>query len=210
MATNQNMKTWQLASLGGAGAGAAYGMLNNENPADKAMDYFDKIPGTITPYYQSFIDAGQRTMPKSESQYDSLVNNPGGTLNDIGKNYQQSPGFQFALQQALQGSNHAMAAGGMSGSPMHEQHNMELGTNLANQDFNTWMKNALGLHGLGTEGREKTMDRGYNSSNELAQSIANILMSQGTLSMQGQSQQNQNQGDMISSLASMAALAAFS
>ena len=34
----------------------------------------------------------------------------------------------------------------MAGSPQHEQENMQLATNLGNQEYNGWLTKALGLY----------------------------------------------------------------
>ena len=118
---------------------------------------------------QPYIDQGQAQYGNLNSQYGQLMNDPGGRMNQIGQSYHQSPGFQFALQQALQGAGHAAAAGGMAGSPHHEQQNMGLATNLANQDYNQWLQQALGLYGRGMSGSQSLYDtRGKNLASRWA------------------------------------------
>ena len=125
-----------------------------KNPANSAMPYLNQIPGQTQQYQQPWYQAGQNQLPELESQYGQLMNDPGGRMNQIGESFHESPGFKFALQQALQGGNHAAAAGGMAGSPQHEQQNMQLATDLGNQEYNNWM---LGLLGDG-EGRKYHSD----------------------------------------------------
>lgn len=204
-----DMNPWQLGALGGAGAAMGYGMFNNQNPADSAMPYFNQIPDTMKQQYQPYINAGQQSMSQLQGQYGDLLNNPGGKLNSIGSGYQQSPGFQFALKQALQSTNHGAAAGGMFGSPQHDFQNMDVATGLANQDFGNWMHNALGLYGQGLTGQNDFSHMGFNASNELSQSLAQNLMNQGGLAFQGQANQNQNQSDIFGSLGNLGMLAAF-
>src|SRR5579864_175938 len=132
-----NWANWMTA--GGAGmAGAGFGALfgGHEDPAESANPYFDQIPGQLEKYYNPYIQRGNRAGDAMEGAYGNLINDPGGMLNKIGGGYQQSPGFKFAMQQALQGAGHGAAAGGMAGTPQHEQQNMEIATNLANQDYN--------------------------------------------------------------------------
>src|SRR6185503_15277001 len=117
------------------------------DPSKKASKYLNQVPGQIKPQYNPFIKAGNNQIPQLEEQYSGLLNDPGSMLNKFGESYHQSPGFDFALKQALQGAGNAAAAGGMAGSPMHEQENMELSTNLANQDYNNYLRNAMGLYG---------------------------------------------------------------
>jgi hypothetical protein len=177
------------------------------DPSKDAMKYFDKIPGTVKPYYDPYIEAGQRQLPGLEDQYKQLMNDPGARMNQIGAGYQQSPGFQFALQQALQGSGNAAAAGGMAGSPMHEQQNMGIATNLANQDYNQYLQNAIGLYGQGLQGSQGLYNTGFNASTGLADILANNLANQGNLAYSGAANRNQFWGNMAGNAAGLAGLA---
>lgn len=182
----------------GAGAGSmGAGLMGlfgggGKNPADEGMRYLDKIPGETHRNLDKWADYGY-----------NLTQNPGERLNEIGQGYHQSPGFQFALQQALQGSGHAAAAGGMAGSPQHEQQNMGIATHLADQDYNNWMKNALGLHDTG-------YSQGQNASSNINDQIIQALAAKSGLSYKGQAAQNESQGNMWGNLLGGAAsLAAF-
>lgn len=167
-----------------------------KNPADAANPYLNQIPGQIHGYYDPYINAGQNSIPKLQNQYDELLGNPGGKLNDIGKNYQQSPGFKFAMEQALQGAGHAAAAGGMAGSPQHSQQAMQMATNMANQDYNQWLGQATGMYNQGLAGQSHMSDQGLAAGGSMADQIAQMLAQQGNLAYQGQAQRNQNQNDL--------------
>src|ERR1700678_1416263 len=113
------MNDWLGKLLGGGMIGSGlYGMFGNKtNPADEANKYISQIPGQTSPYTQPYFQAGTSQLPGLQNQYQQLMENPGGKFNQIGENFQQSPGFKFALDQALQGAGNAAAAGGMAGSP---------------------------------------------------------------------------------------------
>lgn len=162
-----------------------------KNPANNAMPYLNQIPGQAGQYQQPWMEAGKNQIPGLQDQYGQLMNDPGGKMNDIGKSFQASPGFQFAMQQAMQGGNHAAAAGGMAGSPQHEQQNMEMATNLGNQEYGNWMKNALGLYGQGLEGSQGMANQGQQAGQSMADMIAQTLAQQADLSYSGQQNQNQ-------------------
>ena len=165
-------------------------LSGGKNPADSAMPYLDKIPGQTSPYMQPFFEAGKGSLPGLQEQYQNLLGDPGGFINKIGGSYQQSPGFKFALQQALQSGGNAAAAGGMAGSPM------QVATGLANQDYGNWMQNALGLYGQGLHGQQDLAHMGQQSGQSMADMIAQTLAQQGNLAFQGQAQKNQNKSDM--------------
>lgn len=183
-----------------------------QDPAKAANEYYDKIPGTLHENYDPWINRGKQAGDSLQGQYDSLLGNPGGKLNDIGQNYQQSPGFKFAMQQALQGGNHAAAAGGMAGSPQHEQQNMTMATNLANQDYNQWIKNALGLYGTGIQGEQGMYGIGAQAGMGLGENLASNLAQQGQIAAESANSANQRRSGMIGQGigAASSALAAFS
>lgn len=201
---------WAAAGAGlvGGGLGALFG--DWENPADAASGSIDAIPGIMKPYYDPYINRGNQAGDDLMGRYGNMLNDPGALVNKIAGGYHQSPGFQFALKQALQGADHAAAAGGMAGSPQHEQQNMGIATGLADQDFNRWLSNALGMYGRGLSGEEGMYQTGFGASNELAQSLANSMLTKAQLQYAGQDAENQRQGNMWGSLGEGAGiLAAF-
>lgn len=185
---------------GSLGAGLGNLFSDYKNPADSAMPYMNQIPGVLKEYLNPYIARGNTAGNALEGQYGNLLNDPGGMVNKIGQGYQQSPGFKFALQQALQSAGHAQAAGGMAGSPQHEQTNMGLATNLANQDYGDWLQRALGLYGHGLQGEEGLYNTGAQTGVNLGQNLASILGNQANLAYEGKNAENQHQGGMWGSL----------
>lgn len=185
-------------AIGGAAGALGSGLYNlfggATNPADSAMKYFDQIPGKVAPYFNPYIQAGQGALSNLQGQYNNLVKDPNAVLNQMGKGYQASPGYQWQLNQALQGGNQAAAAGGMLGSPANQQWAQQTSQGLANQDYYNYLGKALGLYGTGLSGLEGINNTGYNASTNMANSWANTLAQQGNLSYAGQANQNQQQG----------------
>ena len=186
-------------------------LLSGRNPANAAMPFLNQIPGATSPYLSPYFEAGTRALPTAEYQYNNLIGNPGGKLNEIGQQFHESPGFQFALQRALQGSGHEAGLGGMFGSPQHEEENMKLATNLANQDYYNWLSPAVGLYEKGVSGEHELATGGQRAGTSIADMISQTLAQQGNLAFQGQRQKNQNTNDLISTLlkGGGAALSAF-
>lgn len=145
-----------------------------QDPTKDAMQSMDQIPGLLKDYYEPYAQMGQH---------------PGQSYNQMGQDFQQSPGFQFALQQALGAGKNAAAAGGMLGSPMHQQDAMQTATNLGNQDYYNWMNGAQGQQQMG-----------YGATNELAQSLSNTLMGKANLQYSGAAAKNQRRDAMIGQL----------
>jgi|ERR1700675_4735475 len=171
-------------------------LFGGKNPAYSAMPYLNQIPGQTQQYQQPWMQAGKDQLHGLQDQYSQLMNDPGGKMNKIGEGFKESPGFKFAMQQALQGGNHAAAAGGMAGSPQHEQQNMQMATDLGNQEYGNWMKNALGMYGQGLHGSQGMANQGQQAGQSMADMIAQTLAQQANLSFNGQQQQNQNKSDM--------------
>ena len=188
--------------VGGANIGAGLaGLFGNQKTGfDAANPYISQIGQQTGQYYNPYIQAGQGATNNLQGQYGDLLNNPGGKLNDIGQNFQQSPGFKFALQQALQGAGHAAAAGGMAGSPQHEYQNMDVATGLANQDYYNWLGQATGLYGQGLTGSQNMAGLGFQGANSQANMIAQQLAQQGQLAGESNKEHNQNWGQAFSNI----------
>ena len=185
--------------FGGGGGGS--------NPADAAQPYLNQIPGTITPYYQPYIDTGLNAMDTVNTQYGNLINNPTGVMNSIGAGYQQSPGYQWQVNQATNSANNAAAAGGMLGSPAEQQMLAQNVNGMANQDYYNYVDRGMSSYNTGLSGMQGLNQMGYGASNELAQSLANALMSQASLAYAGQANQNMSEGGAFGSMMGLASSA---
>lgn len=201
-----NAQLQQLFSLLGMGGGlgtAAGGAFNlfgggGKNPADAANKYISQIPGQTQQYYSPYMDAGKGAMSDLQNQYKNLLS--GDVQNQLGANYKQSPGYQFKLNQALLGANNASAAGGRSGTPMDQQQQMDLAQGLASQDYNDYIKNQMGLYGLGLGGEEGINKMGFDANKSMADTVGNALSQQGAYSYAGQAGQNAGRAQGMSDL----------
>lgn len=181
-----------------------------KNPADKAMPYLDQIPGQTNPYMQPFFEAGKNALDPLQEQYTKLLSDPGALMNKMGESYKQSPGFKFALEQALGAGANAAAAGGMAGTPMNQFNQMETATGLTSQDFNNWLTHILDLYGKGLSGEEGMAGRGQEAGKNIADMIAQTLAQKGNLAFQGQAQKNENKMGLMGGIAKgIGSLAAF-
>lgn len=176
-----------------AGGAAIGGLLSPSwsNPYSQAQGYLQQIPGTITPYYQPYINAGQRSLGTLESTYNQLLQNPGQAMNQIGAGYQASPGYQYNVQQATNAANQAAAAGGMQGTMQEQQQLAGTVSGLANQDYYNYLNHALGLYGQGLSGLGGLNTMGYGASTGLAQSLKDVLESQSSAATAQQEAENQ-------------------
>jgi hypothetical protein len=135
-----------------------------------------------------------------------MMNDPSGLMNKFGQGYKQSPGYQFQVNQATGAANNAASAGGMLGSPMHQQNTANMVNNLANQDYNQYLSHALGLYGQGLAGQQGIYNTGAQVSGNLGENLSNSLMNQGNLAYSNSMNQNQMGMNFLGGLAGLAFL----
>jgi len=184
----------------GQGAASLFGNLFMPNPGDKANDYYEKALQQLPQYFQPWMQSGQQALPDWLKQAQQLTQNPGGFINNIGQNFQQSPGLQFQIQQGTQAANNAASAGGMAGSPQAQQYSAGIANNLANQDYYNYLSNALNQYGLGFKGLGDISGQGQHSAQALGEDTSNILNNQAQLQYAAQNNQNQGFGSGLGQL----------
>jgi hypothetical protein len=171
-----------------------------EDPSKAAMPYLESIPGQTGKYFEPYIQQGREAYGTLNPIYQQLLQHPGAEVNRLGSEFKQSPGYDFALKQALGAANRGFAAGGMAGSPMAAQENMRIATGLADQDYYNYLNKVLGLYGKGLEGEEGFYNKGYGASTSMADMIAQALASEAQLQYSGTQQKNQFTNNLISSI----------
>lgn len=183
--------------IGGVGGllGGLFGGDDSDEAAKRAQEILSQIPGTMKPYYQPYMEAGQASLGDLRDILPQLLHDPGSFLNQMGEHFHQSPGYQFAYQQAMNAAKRMGGAQGMVGSPQQTQMAEQLATGLGNQEYYKWMDQAQNLFGQGLGAEQHLTDVGYNASNTLAQALAQAMMSQAGLQYsQGQNKFQENQG----------------
>ena len=186
-----------FAGLFGGGQNTQYAS------SQAAMPYLNQIGQQIPQYFNPYINAGQQALPALQHQYgqllgqgagimnqnNQLMNNPGGVMNRIGAGFQQSPGYQFSVNQALGAANRAASAGGMLGSPMEQQNIAGTVTGMANQDYynylnhgmsmyDTGLQNATNMYGMGLQGEQDMAHMGLNATNSMTDDLMTQYLSQ--------------------------------
>jgi hypothetical protein len=155
------------------------------------MPTLQQIPGTITPYYQPYIDAGSGALSQLSGQLGNLVGDTGGVYNRLAEGYKESPGFKRSLEQALMAGTAAQAAGGMAGSPLHQQQNMGIASDIASKDFQNYLQNQMGLYGMGIQGLGGLSNLGYGAASGLADNLGSGLSQQAAMNYADQLYRNQ-------------------
>ena len=178
--------------------------MDYTNPANVGLPYLEQIPGTVTPYFQPYIDAGSSALNTLMNQYNTLLTNPGSTMNMLGSGFQASPGYQYQVNQGLYGANNAAAAGGMLGTAANQTNDAAISSNLANQDYYNYLNHTMGLYNQGLQGMQGINQMGYAASDQLADALAKTLMSEAGMTYAGTAGQNQyNQAENASTWGAM-------
>lgn len=184
----------------GSGIGGLLGGLFGKDPSTAANKYYSQMEGRTGQYLNPYIQQGLGAMGSLGGQYGSLVNDPSAMLAKFGAGYKQSPGFQNQMKQALAGAGHAAAAGGMAGSPQHEQQNMQLASDLSAQDYNNYMNQVMGLYGQGLQGQQGLASMGFGASRDMANNIAQMLEQQAQAAYQAQAAKKKGFGGAFGNL----------
>ena len=204
MQANNGMPDWLASALGvGGGVGQATGGLFNlfgkhNNPADAANKTIGQIPGQTQPYYQPYMEAGKGALSDLQNQYKGLLG--GDVQNQLGSSYKQSPGYQARLKDALTLGQNQSARGGFTGTSMDTENLMGIQDKLSSEDYNNYIKNQLGLYGLGLGGEEGLNNQGFNANKGMADTIGNVLGQQGAYNFMGQQGENQAKSHGLSDL----------
>ena len=151
------------------------------NPSDAAKPYYENISPQLHEAYDPYIQQGQDAGVDYSEQIKRMLSDPSGLMNQFGAGYKESPGFQHNVDAATQASMRAAAAGGEAGAPSVQEALAQQISGMASQDYGDYMNRVMGLYGAGVSGEGGLQQQGFQASTDLAQNLANSLMSQGNL-----------------------------
>jgi hypothetical protein len=209
MAQNQmsNEALTKLLNMFGMGAGAAgiggglYNLFGGGPGISKeANKYLNQIPGAMQPYYQPYMGAGQNALGQLMGQYGQLTGSTGDVYNRLAGGYQQSPGFQSALKQALGAAGNQAAAGGMTGTPQAQLQSADVAGTLSQKDFGDYMGRMMGLYNTGLQGMSGINQMGYDASTGYGNMLGSILGQQGQYAAMEKAMRNQQRGQGMGQL----------
>jgi hypothetical protein len=191
-------------SMGSGIAGLGGGLYNifgkQKSPYDAASKIYGQIPGATEKYLSPYMQAGQSALGDLMGQYGQLTGSTGDVYNKLAGGYQQSPGFQSALKQALGAAGNQAAAGGMTGTPMAQLQSADVAGTLSQKDFGDYMGRMTGLYNTGLQGMGDIGKMGYGASTNYADMLGNIMAQQGGMAGMSQASQNQQRSGGISQL----------
>lgn len=177
------------------------------NPAKAAMPYLQQIPQFGKDAYQPFINQGMGAM-SGQPNYQEMAQNPTNFLNMLMGQYQPSAGYQHKLDNALKAGGAAGAAGGVAGTPYHQEHMMGLANSLLDQDMQQFLGNVLGIQGFGAQGLENQIGRGFNASGNLADYLGSAYGQMGQAAFGGQQSSNATRQALLKGLIQAGAMGA--
>ena len=168
---------------------------SNSNPYQQDAQYMDQIPGIQQQYLGPYSQMGQTLLPQLAGGYGAMTMHPGQIQAGLGSGFQQDPGYQWNLDQQMQGQNQAMAAGGMSGSPESQQFAEDTSGQLANQQYQHYLNNQMKIAGSGLQGEQGLENQGYRASGQMANNMTDYLYNRGNLAgAQAQNKRNMTMG----------------
>lgn len=170
------------------------------DPYGAASPYLAQSEEMYKQYYSPYTDLGTRTMSTLEDQYSRLLSDPASQWALLGQGFQASPGYDWQMQQAMNAANMSAAAGGMAGTPAHQQQSMQMATDLANQDYYNYMNNMMGLYGQGLSGTQGLFNTGYGATQSLADALGGVYGSKANLGYASEASKQQQAGSLVGGL----------
>jgi hypothetical protein len=170
------------------------------NSGKDAARSIGKLAPMYQQQYQPYMDYGMRAMQPLEEQYKMLLNNPQALMQMLGSGFREDPGYKFNMDQAMNASNNAAAAGGLLGTPAHQQQSMGYASGLADQQYNDYFARMLGLYGTGLEGTQNQFNTGYNAMQGYTGNMGQLGQNQAQFRYTGQQNNNQMLGGLLGSL----------
>ena len=168
-----------------------------ENPADEAMEYTSQMEEMLTKYLGSYMEHGKNAGDALFREFMMLLNNPQGQYDELTAGFEESPGYEYNYNQSMNASNSAAAAGGMLGSPAHQQAASEQATQNANQEFSNYFDDMLNLYMTGIGMGQDFYKTGYGASSQMADTMAQNLWKEAQLAALGTMGRNSKQGNIL-------------
>jgi hypothetical protein len=194
--------------LGPMAIGGVLGSLFGNQAPDysNVESQLQQIPGTITPYFQPYIQAGEQSLGGLQQQLTGLLQDPGALMQSLGAGYRTSPGMQQSMMQATEAANRAAAAGGQLGAPGVQAAIAKQVQGMGEKDYGDYLNRVLGLYGTGVSGLSGLTQLGAGMSRGLAEDLAQARMSQAGLEEARMQAEQQSQASLMGGLGSLLGL----
>lgn len=161
---------------------------------------YEDVENMLMKYFGGYIEEGDVALQTLAEQYTMLLNDPAAMQAMLGAGFEESPGYQYQYEQAMNASNQANAAGGMLGTPAHTQQSMGTASGLAQQDYANYYNRNADLYQTGMKTATGINQMGYNANAAVAGGMGNYMGSTMTADYKMQAAQM----DALASLLGMA------
>jgi len=168
-----------------------------EEDMDDVHGYLDQMEPMLHEQYDPYRNAGLEAMPTLQEQYSQLLSNPAAMQAMLGQGFQESPGYQYQLQEGLNAADMASARGGMLGTNQHQTEAQKIAQGLANQDYGNYYNRNQNLFNQGLTGTQGLFDTGFDATNQLASGLGNVYGNQADLAYGNVQSQNNMFGSVL-------------
>jgi hypothetical protein len=162
---------------------------------------YEDVENMLMQYFGGYIEEGDVALQTLAEQYTMLLNDPAAMQAMLGAGFEESPGYQYQYEQAMNAANQSAAAGGMLGTPAHAQQSMGTASGLAQQDYANYYNRNANLYGQGLSTATGINQMGYQANAAMAGGMGNYMGSTMTADYKMQA----SQMDALASLLGMAA-----
>ena len=163
------------SSMFGSGLGGLLGGMfgNSGKPYDKAMEEYQKYMQMGQGVQQPYLDAGKEGLGNYQ-EWLKGQKDPGGFINNLMGQYQQSPYNSYLQGQAQNAGINAGSANGTMGSSALMQQMQQNAGNISQQGMDSWLQNALGINSQYGQGQPNLMQGGQGAANSLMNMYSNM------------------------------------
>jgi len=163
------------SSMFGSGLGGLLGGMfgNSGKPYDKAMEEYQKYMQMGQGVQQPYLDAGKEGLGNYQ-EWLKGQKDPGGFINNLMGQYQQSPYNSYLQGQAQNAGINAGSANGTMGSSALMQQMQQNAGNISQQGMDSWLQNALGINSQYGQGQQNLMQGGQGAANSLMNMYSNM------------------------------------
>lgn len=141
-------------------------MGNSDAPYKDAMKEYEKYGAKAEGVQNPFLQFGQQGMPLFQKWLSSM-SDPTSFINNIMKNYQESPYAKFQQEQGLRAAQNMGSASGLTGSTPLTQFAEQQAEGISSADMQNWLRNVLGINAEYGSGLGQQIGVGQNSANTL-------------------------------------------
>ena len=168
-----------------------------KDPYKAAAPYLDQIPGQAHQSFDPYIAQGKTADTDLWARFSDMLNNPNKLYDKMAEGYKPSDDYQFKSKEMSQNLSNAAAAGGISGTPYHQEQQGKLTDELLSGDRNDYLQKIMGIFNTGLQGEQGVSNRGWDANKTLTDFLTQALEEKGQLAFKGTDLQNQNRSALV-------------